>query len=255
MGARRDARRHHRRHRVRGVLEGLAAMRIGERGMSAGQPNASCACLVDGDAILRKGHLVEADLAAYQDMNIRFHSAIVEGGGSRAIRGKLWRATNIYPCIRARARRRSHASRPRIPPPVLRAHTAPHDLRGARQPADARAEALMREHAKMRPWASISPMGAWGGEEQRRGYRSDRTRWAAAEDFLPNSARGPRLCLSSSSDLKFDRNVGDMAKRKLTAILAADVVVLQQGLSALTKTALCPGLECSESSCGIPLSN
>lgn len=132
---------------VRGVLEGLAALRIGERGMSASTERDLRACLADGDAIFAKGHMTEADLAAYQDMNIRFHTGIIDAGGSRAIREALARNEHLpFASVRALAadvtrldreyRRLSYAHMQ---------HHAIFQALASRQ--SARAEALMREHA------------------------------------------------------------------------------------------------------------
>lgn len=132
---------------VRGVLEGLAAMRIGERGMSAATERALRACLVDGDAIFAKGHLTEVDLAAYQDMNIRFHTAIVEGGGGDAIREALARNEHLpFASVRALAAdlRRLDREFRRLSYAHMQ-HHAIFEALANRQ--SARAEALMREHA------------------------------------------------------------------------------------------------------------
>lgn len=132
---------------VRGVLEGLAALRIGERGMSAATERALRTCLADGDAIFAKGRLVEADLAAYQDMNVRFHAAIIEAGGGGAIREALARNEHL-PFASVRALAADIARLDREYSRLSYAHMQHHaifDALANRQ--GARAESLMREHA------------------------------------------------------------------------------------------------------------
>lgn len=70
---------------VRGVLEGLAARRLAERGVDAGTMAALQAALAEGEAVLARGWLAEADIAAWSALNERFHRAIVGATGSRVI--------------------------------------------------------------------------------------------------------------------------------------------------------------------------
>ncbi|WP_147462680.1 GntR family transcriptional regulator, partial [Pseudomonas syringae] len=70
---------------VRGVLEGLAARQMAERGVTQEARDELEACLVQGDALFEKGHVTEDDLEVYHDMNMRLHRVIVEGSGNRAI--------------------------------------------------------------------------------------------------------------------------------------------------------------------------
>jgi GntR family transcriptional regulator of vanillate catabolism len=70
---------------VRGVLEGLAARMLAEQGPARRVIQSLHECLREGDEILSKGHLVEADEARYGEMNRQFHWLIVEGAGSKVI--------------------------------------------------------------------------------------------------------------------------------------------------------------------------
>src|SRR5690554_6152494 len=67
---------------VRGVLEGLAARRLAERGMSADVRSELLACIDDGARVLGKGHLTEADIDRWSELNSRFHTTIVNAAGS-----------------------------------------------------------------------------------------------------------------------------------------------------------------------------
>jgi GntR family transcriptional regulator, vanillate catabolism transcriptional regulator len=80
---------------LRGVLEGLAARRIAERGASREFLRELRACLESGDRIFKKKHLVDTDEAAYGDMNGRFHALILEEADSSIISGALARNATI----------------------------------------------------------------------------------------------------------------------------------------------------------------
>ena len=80
---------------LRGVLEGLAARKIAERGASRELLRELRSCLESGDRIFKKRHLVEADEAAYGEMNGRFHSLILEQADSSIISGALARNATI----------------------------------------------------------------------------------------------------------------------------------------------------------------
>src|SRR5437762_5152426 len=62
---------------LRGVLEGLAARRVAERGASRTLLQALRVCLAEGDQILAEGHVADKFEALYVDMNVRFHQLIV----------------------------------------------------------------------------------------------------------------------------------------------------------------------------------
>ncbi|HMZ01899.1 MAG TPA: GntR family transcriptional regulator, partial [Burkholderiaceae bacterium] len=66
---------------VRGVLEGLAARRLAERGVPPEVATELQAALAEGAAVLAKGHLTEEDIGRWSRLNERFHRAIVEAAG------------------------------------------------------------------------------------------------------------------------------------------------------------------------------
>jgi len=80
---------------LRGVLEGLAARRIAERGPSRGFLREMRSCLGSGDEIFRKRYLVDTDEAAYGDMNGRFHALILEEAANSILSGALIRNASI----------------------------------------------------------------------------------------------------------------------------------------------------------------
>jgi GntR family transcriptional regulator of vanillate catabolism len=80
---------------VRGVLEGLAARRLAERGVPGAVAAALQAALDDGQAMLGKGHLVEDDIGRWSRLNERFHSTIVEAAGSRVVADAIARNNHL----------------------------------------------------------------------------------------------------------------------------------------------------------------
>jgi GntR family transcriptional regulator of vanillate catabolism len=132
---------------VRGVLEGLAARLLTERGASKTTLKELADCLAAGDAILEKGCFAEADAPAYLEMNVRFHTAIVDAAGNPAIRDALARNDHLpFASVKALAVDRNDlAAEYRRLNYAHMQHHAIVEAITARQ--GARAEALMREHA------------------------------------------------------------------------------------------------------------
>jgi len=131
---------------TRGLLEGLAARRIAERGMGTALLEELRKCLVEGDAILGKRKFESADEQRYGEMNGRFHALIVDGGGSRIVADHLARNDHV-PFASARAVAFSRDLSELVP--ILNyAHRQHHVIVQALENREAaRAEALMREHA------------------------------------------------------------------------------------------------------------
>jgi len=131
---------------TRGLLEGLAARRIAERGVAAGLLQALRACLTEGDAILARRRLDSEGEQRYSEMNGRFHTLIVEGAGSRIVAEALARNDHV-PFASARAVAFSRDLSVLLP--VLHyAHRQHHAIVQALENREAaRVEALMREHA------------------------------------------------------------------------------------------------------------
>jgi GntR family transcriptional regulator of vanillate catabolism len=118
---------------VRGMLEGLAARRLAERGMS--------------EAVLAKGHLAVEDIARWSRLNRRFHDALVRSHESHVIADAIAR-NNHLPFASAD----SIALNPDALPAEfqkLRVAQLQHQLvfDALVQRESARVEMLMREHA------------------------------------------------------------------------------------------------------------
>jgi GntR family transcriptional regulator of vanillate catabolism len=128
---------------TRGLLEGLAARRIAERGPSPELLQKLRACLVEGDELLGKKR---ADEQRYSEMNGRFHALIVEGAGSRILADTLAHNDHVpFASASAVAFSRDAAQ---LLPVLSYAHRQHHAIVQALENREgARAEALMREHA------------------------------------------------------------------------------------------------------------
>jgi GntR family transcriptional regulator of vanillate catabolism len=80
---------------VRGVLEGLAARRLAECGMSDMVRAALQACVDEGGRLLAKGHLTQEDVGAWSRLNNRFHRAIVGSIESSVIADAIARNNHL----------------------------------------------------------------------------------------------------------------------------------------------------------------
>lgn len=80
---------------VRGALEGLAARRLAERGLSPEQHAALQACIDEGERVLASGRLGEDEIGAWSRVNERFHRAIVDGTGSAVIADAIARNNHL----------------------------------------------------------------------------------------------------------------------------------------------------------------
>ncbi|MBF0280323.1 MAG: GntR family transcriptional regulator [SAR324 cluster bacterium] len=75
---------------VRGVLEGLAARLVAEKGLSRQVRKSLNSCLQEGDAIFAKKDLLdENDAEKYSKMNERFHSIIIQAADNKSIENSL----------------------------------------------------------------------------------------------------------------------------------------------------------------------
>jgi GntR family transcriptional regulator of vanillate catabolism len=125
---------------VRGALEGLAARKAAEHGLSEDLQRAYRQALAEGDRVLSKGRLLAADRSVFSDVNVRIHAAILQAAENRMLQDMIQLCHNIpassernvlwddYPWLR-----RSHDDHHRLLEAIL--------LRDA-----PRAEQLMREH-------------------------------------------------------------------------------------------------------------
>jgi GntR family transcriptional regulator of vanillate catabolism len=80
---------------VRGVLEGLAARRLAERGVPEAVRAVLLKCLRDGDQVLAKGFLSEDDIGPWSRLNETFHRTIVESTDSQVIADAIARNNHL----------------------------------------------------------------------------------------------------------------------------------------------------------------
>ena len=131
---------------LRGVLEGLAARRVAERGISRALLSALRECLAEGDQILAEGHVADKAEALYVDMNVRFHQLIVVECRSAILQQALERNARI-PFAGPQALAIDKTSVDRMHGTLLYAHRQHHAIVSALERGEgARVEALMREH-------------------------------------------------------------------------------------------------------------
>ncbi|WP_409524869.1 GntR family transcriptional regulator [Nitrincola sp. MINF-07-Sa-05] len=80
---------------IRGVLEGLAARRMAEAGLSDEARAALQQCLDDGDALFAQQPPSADDVQRWSEINARFHAIIVQGASSRAIADAIARNSHL----------------------------------------------------------------------------------------------------------------------------------------------------------------
>jgi GntR family transcriptional regulator of vanillate catabolism len=135
---------------VRGVLEGFAARIVAEAGVDAATRTALAACIEEGRALLDHAatRRREVDAAGWAAMNARFHAALVDAAGSEALRSALAHVTKA-PLAAAGALGISGAQ-PSLELSFLQRAQDDHEQIVAAIVAreGARAEALVREHAR-----------------------------------------------------------------------------------------------------------
>lgn len=146
---------------VRGVLEGLAARQCVEKGVSDALLETLRQCLVDGDELFAKGHLIEDDFDRYHDMNCRFHDAIVQDCRNPAVADALAR-NNHLPFASVKALAVDMKQPEREYRRFYYAHLQHHAIVDAIcHGQGARAESLMREHAN----ATLKYAETWNNPE------------------------------------------------------------------------------------------
>jgi GntR family transcriptional regulator of vanillate catabolism len=133
---------------IRGTLEGLAARLAAERGVSRSELAAAGGCLDAIDEVVRRD-TVEVDISRYVELNARFHSLLIELAGSQALARQIKRAGALpfaSPSALVPAQSRSPESHH-----ILTVAQDQHRcvLAAIERRESARAEAIMREHARI----------------------------------------------------------------------------------------------------------
>ncbi len=133
---------------VRGVLEGLAARQIVEKGL-AGEVIAELKqCLKDGDALFRDRSFNEEKVQAYVEINRQFHDVLVKGSQNNAIAMAL-QINEHMPMASVSSLVFNPDESDREYERLYYAHQQHHDIVQAIEAGQgARAESLMKEHAQ-----------------------------------------------------------------------------------------------------------
>jgi GntR family transcriptional regulator of vanillate catabolism len=132
---------------MRAIIEGLAARRVAEHGVSKTFLRGLRECLEDGDAIFRKRHIEESDEARYAEMNARFHTLILQAASSAILTAALER-NNHVPFAAPQALAFDKTNLEQTFDMLHYAHRQHHAIVEALELGEsARAESLMREHA------------------------------------------------------------------------------------------------------------
>jgi GntR family transcriptional regulator of vanillate catabolism len=130
---------------LRGTLEGMAARLVAEHGLTRRTAAELRACLAQGEALVAKGALGKSDGAAYEAMNVRFHAAIVEAAGNRALASAISLNEKIPFAAAGAVAFHDPSIMHRIFATAQQQHTA--IVEALERGEGSRAEALMREHA------------------------------------------------------------------------------------------------------------
>jgi len=132
---------------VRGVLEGLAAKKLAEKGMSETEQKQLMMCLENIDPIFEKSELTDDDIEIYHHFNMIFHNTIIQATDNLAITQALSK-NNQLPMASAQAitfDKKNHLSEIRRLQHGHIQHCAIYQALLSRDAA--RAESLMREHS------------------------------------------------------------------------------------------------------------
>ncbi|WP_133650869.1 GntR family transcriptional regulator [Paraburkholderia flava] len=131
---------------VRGVLEGLAARSVAERGTSAALQSALEDCLREGDRLFESGALKAGDDVRYADINGRFHALIADAAQNAALTAAL-NLNDKIPFVSPATIAFDETAKARQYTMLAYAHRQHHVIVTALVNGEgARVEALMKEH-------------------------------------------------------------------------------------------------------------
>lgn len=132
---------------VRGVLEGFAARRLAEQGLSAETRARLRTLIEEGEALFAAGRLAVGDLERYGAYNLAFHDALVAAAGNGAVEAALSK-NNLEPFAGAGAFALDLADLTAEYGHLLAAHRQHQAVLEAIERGDAEtAERIMRDHA------------------------------------------------------------------------------------------------------------
>ncbi len=134
---------------IRGTLEGLAARLAAERGVSAPQLGELKDCVAALEEIVESGEMSADDFARYVPLNARFHALLVDLAQSAPLRREIERATSL-PFASPSGFVEAQAILPESRRILIIAQEHHRLVVDAVQNREgARAEAIMREHARL----------------------------------------------------------------------------------------------------------
>ncbi len=134
---------------IRGTLEGLAARLAAERGVSAPQLGELKDCVAALEEIVENGEMSADDFARYVPLNARFHALLVDLAQSAPLRREIERATSL-PFASPSGFVEAQAILPESRRILIIAQEHHRLVVDAVQNREgARAEAIMREHARL----------------------------------------------------------------------------------------------------------
>ena len=134
---------------IRGTLQGLAARLAAERGVGRSELREASLCLDAIDEVVRRDTRAITEFEAYVELNARFHALLVDLAGSQALSRQLDRA-NALPFASPSA----FVLVQSCAPEALHVLTIAQDqhrcvLAAIERREGSRAEAIMREHARI----------------------------------------------------------------------------------------------------------
>lgn len=80
---------------VRGVLEGLAARRLAEQGLSVSVDEELKLWIQKGRSLIEKGYLLETDINLWSEINAHFHKRIIHSIGSGVVADAIARNNHL----------------------------------------------------------------------------------------------------------------------------------------------------------------
>jgi GntR family transcriptional regulator of vanillate catabolism len=80
---------------IRGLLEGMAARRAAERGVSDAELQQVEECLLEIDAVVTRANMTEDDFAEFVELNARFHLLLAELANSPVLTRQIERASAV----------------------------------------------------------------------------------------------------------------------------------------------------------------
>ncbi len=134
---------------VRGTLEGLAARLCAERGLTQSAIGDFRDCLADTDDLIARPDVTVETFSQYVDLNERFHTLLIDSADSPVLARQLKRAVNLpFASHNAFVRVQAELPEARMVMTVAQDHHRC-AVRAIENREGTRAEAIMREHARL----------------------------------------------------------------------------------------------------------